>query len=456
MSSTELLATWRCFGALALLACGTGEVSKEVETGDTQPPTVALTSPAGPTTYWTAQTVALVASSTDNVGTTRVEIYDGTQLVHDDAAAPFELAWTITDLDNGTHDFTARAFDGAGNSATSNPLVLTVSIPVEGEDCSATLTDVSMPLCDGKYPQAIAANTFAAGSVIRALHPGKVRLTGSFAAGDNLTFVGLVIDNGDEKHLGSNNLYEDMSFVGGPPCGNSVNVDLGSNTTIRRSAMYGRGGRYQVLAWQVTGVTLEDILIRTDGGWGEGDDTCNEWEPNAALNFYDTSSALCRRCVLFDGIVTASSESETLGGLGVGCHLSTAVMQFDNCLIVDSQGGFWADGLGTCSDVSVTDSATRGLGDLGLIRNVLGTTTATRFSTDSGCGVWKGSINLIDSAVSGLNDGCGGSTSGAGSTPALDPEFLNRARWRTELCDEQGVTRGWCGTTQTLSQYLLP
>ncbi|MEZ4273054.1 MAG: hypothetical protein R3C68_16965 [Myxococcota bacterium] len=33
---------------------------------------------------------------------------------------------------------------------------------------------------------------------------------------------------------------------------------------------YGEGGRYSVLAWRQDNVYLEDVIIRMDGGWGEG------------------------------------------------------------------------------------------------------------------------------------------------------------------------------------------
>ncbi|MCP4449584.1 MAG: hypothetical protein GY811_30265 [Myxococcales bacterium] len=39
-------------------------------------------------------------------------------------------------------------------------------------------------------------------------------------------------------------VFERMSFVGGPACGNAVNTSASSNTVIRDSAFYGAGGRY--------------------------------------------------------------------------------------------------------------------------------------------------------------------------------------------------------------------
>ncbi len=109
--------------------------------GDTTPPTVSLAaSPAGPT-YTSAQTVALTATASDNSGTvSKVEFYDGSTLVATDTASPFTYAWSITNANNGTHNWTATAYDPSNNSATSTPLALTVNIsgPPTGASINST------------------------------------------------------------------------------------------------------------------------------------------------------------------------------------------------------------------------------------------------------------------------------------------------------------------------------
>jgi hypothetical protein len=305
------------------------------------------------------------------------------------------------------------------------------------------------------YSQSISSGTFPSGATIQAQNPGGVRFTGSFSPGSNLTFRGIVVINSDQKELGSSNVFEDMSFVGGPSCGNTVNVLIGSNTTIRRSAIYGRGGRYQVLAYQVSNVTMEDVIIRSDGGWGQGGSGCTEFEPNAAMNFYNSNGLTCRGCILFDGITQADGSSELIGGLGVNCHITSGNSTFENSLIVNSQRGFWADGLGTCNSQNIINSASYASDPWGFTRNVQGTTTLTNFSTDGNCGGFKGNTTLVNSKVTGSNSGCSGGTNGAGATLALNTTFLNNPRWRQEMCTDAGVTRGWCGTALTLSEYLL-
>ena len=95
--------------------------------GDTTPPTVSLASSA--TSVTTAQTITLSATATDNVGVARVEFYDGTTLLASDTSSPYATTVALTSANNGTKSYTARAFDAAGNSATSAAVSVTVNIP---------------------------------------------------------------------------------------------------------------------------------------------------------------------------------------------------------------------------------------------------------------------------------------------------------------------------------------
>jgi hypothetical protein len=96
---------------------------------DTSPPSVSLTPPAGGTTIGSARTVSIVASASDNVGVVKVELFDGSALKLTATAAPYSYAWAVTAAANGSHSWTAKAFDAAGNSKVSAPLVLTVAVP---------------------------------------------------------------------------------------------------------------------------------------------------------------------------------------------------------------------------------------------------------------------------------------------------------------------------------------
>lgn len=100
-------------------------------TQDTEAPAVSLSaSPAGPT-YTSAQTVILNANASDNLGVTKVEFWDGTTLKLTDTSAPYSYPWSVSAAENGTHIWTAKAYDAASNMGTSNALSLTVAIGVE-------------------------------------------------------------------------------------------------------------------------------------------------------------------------------------------------------------------------------------------------------------------------------------------------------------------------------------
>ncbi len=126
--------------------------------GDTTPPQVAITSPSGNTTFSSAQTVNITATASDDVGVTKVEFYDGSTLKGTDTTAPYTYSWPVSSSNNGTHNFTARAYDAAGNSATSSPVSLAVNIAapvaVPPSDTTAPTVSISSPAANTTYTSA--------------------------------------------------------------------------------------------------------------------------------------------------------------------------------------------------------------------------------------------------------------------------------------------------------------
>jgi endoglucanase len=94
--------------------------------GDTTKPVVSLASSA--TTVATASTITLTATATDNTGVTRVDFFDGTTLLGTDTTSPYTQTVALTGANNGTHSYTAKASDAAGNNATSAAMIVNVSI----------------------------------------------------------------------------------------------------------------------------------------------------------------------------------------------------------------------------------------------------------------------------------------------------------------------------------------
>jgi len=97
---------------------------------DVTAPTVSLSASAS--TITAASTLALSASASDSVGVTKVEFYDGSTLLGSVTSTPYTLSVSITAASNGTHSFTARAYDAAGNVGISSAVSVTVSISTGG------------------------------------------------------------------------------------------------------------------------------------------------------------------------------------------------------------------------------------------------------------------------------------------------------------------------------------
>lgn len=105
--------------------------------GDTEAPSISIHTPVGGP-FEPPQTVTLEITATDNVAVTRIELYDGNSLVDSATSAPYAFDWSFTSADAGGHSWTAKAYDAAGNSATSNALVLAVLAPVPDVSINST------------------------------------------------------------------------------------------------------------------------------------------------------------------------------------------------------------------------------------------------------------------------------------------------------------------------------
>lgn len=90
---------------------------------DSTPPIVAIVSPSNGGTV--SGTVTVSATATDNIGVTKVEFWVNGALTATDTSAPYSFGWNTRKL-SGSQSIVAKAFDAAGNSATSTPYSVTV------------------------------------------------------------------------------------------------------------------------------------------------------------------------------------------------------------------------------------------------------------------------------------------------------------------------------------------
>ena len=102
---------------------------------DATPPTCSLSASSSNVTA--PGSVTLTATATDNVGVTRVEFHE-TALLGTDTSSPYTLVLSFTAANNGTHTYSCKAYDAAGNvSPPMTGIPVTVNIGVSAD---ATLT----------------------------------------------------------------------------------------------------------------------------------------------------------------------------------------------------------------------------------------------------------------------------------------------------------------------------
>ncbi len=93
---------------------------------DTTAPTGAITSPVNGATV-SGTSVSIIASASDNIGIQRVEFYLAGSLIGSVTASPYQIRWDSTKTTNGSHSFSVKAYDAAGNVGQSAAVSLNVS-----------------------------------------------------------------------------------------------------------------------------------------------------------------------------------------------------------------------------------------------------------------------------------------------------------------------------------------
>jgi hypothetical protein len=110
---------------------------------DTTPPSAAITSPTGGASV--SGTTAIAATASDNVGVTRVDFFVDGALLSSDTSAPYSASWNTTSATNAAHSLTARAFDAAGNQATSAAVSVTVNNTAPPPDTTPPSVSIASP-----------------------------------------------------------------------------------------------------------------------------------------------------------------------------------------------------------------------------------------------------------------------------------------------------------------------
>lgn len=93
--------------------------------GDSIPPTATMTSPTAGSTV--SGVITLSADATDNIGVVGVQfLVDNNPVATEDTTAPYSVSFDTSTLSSGSHSFSARARDAAGNFGNATPVTVTV------------------------------------------------------------------------------------------------------------------------------------------------------------------------------------------------------------------------------------------------------------------------------------------------------------------------------------------
>ena len=107
--------------------------------GSNQPPTVSITGPSAGATFASPATFVVTASASDTDGTvSKVDLYQGTQMLKSDVTSPYSVSVTMSTA--GTYQLSAIATDSDGDSTTSAPVSVTVTSASTNQPPSVSLT----------------------------------------------------------------------------------------------------------------------------------------------------------------------------------------------------------------------------------------------------------------------------------------------------------------------------
>lgn len=121
--------TYEWYAAVSDGVTPVGSASRSFTTGGNAAPSVTLTSPSSGATITKPATVGLAANASDPDGViAKVEFYNGTTKIGEDATAPYTFSW---DAPSGVYSVSARAFDAEGASTDSAAAEVTVSFDIQ-------------------------------------------------------------------------------------------------------------------------------------------------------------------------------------------------------------------------------------------------------------------------------------------------------------------------------------
>jgi thermitase len=153
--------------------------AKSVVAGDSQTPTVAISAPTGGTV---SGIVSVSVSAADNIGVTKVELYVGGALLASDILAPYSFSWDTQSRPDGATTLNAKAYDAAGNVASST-VNFNIANQVTTADATPPTVAVAKPLNGQTVSGMVSVSVLASDNV--ALSKVSLYIDGALVASGN-------------------------------------------------------------------------------------------------------------------------------------------------------------------------------------------------------------------------------------------------------------------------------
>jgi len=131
------------FGHGRINAAAAVNLALQTTNVDTQTPVVTIFSPSQNSTI--SGTVALEVEASDNTSVVEVELYMNGGLIGTDSMTPYQFSWDTAQVADSNVTFVAKAYDAAGNVASSNPINAVVDNVPDISDTQAPSVYISNP-----------------------------------------------------------------------------------------------------------------------------------------------------------------------------------------------------------------------------------------------------------------------------------------------------------------------
>lgn len=280
----------------ACVPSGTGENCANPP--DTTSPVVSISSPANNATI--SSTTSVSANATDDVSVTKVEFYVDSSLKSTDTSSPYTYSFDPSSYSVGSHQLVAKAFDGAGNSATSS--VVTVNVP---DSTPPTISSVSA----GSISQTSATVTWttneAADSQVKygptASYGSTTTLNASKVTSHSVGLTGLTASTTyhyqviSKDAAGNTTSSTDKSFTTQAPAGDTTAPTVSVTSPTQGKTV---SGTISVTATASDNVGVAGVQFKLNGNNLGAEDTSSpysiSWDTSKVTNGSYTLTAVAR------------------------------------------------------------------------------------------------------------------------------------------------------------------